>query len=236
MAPRVSHGFCKTVNRVHARLTLLVSLLRFPQVQNARLAIVVMVAGGVVLVLSIAYGLREASTESNVYEVSFGTVSTEDDPIQGVVTVDNDVSIGQAVHLQSLNMVFVCLSWTDNSMSPLSDPAVMFEVTPANLVDAEGNPVAPKRTSVPPGGGCLYFVVNELPPNRTVEASSGQEAIDLASASSIDSHAGSGEWEVLISAASARGEKLHPAASVSYTLEFRYQTIVGTAAPYREAQ
>ena len=125
----------------------------------------------------------------------------------------------------NITYVIFSITYVDNTVSPLFNPAVTATITgPNGTGSATG--------SVPAGGADFTVAVpNEKPANQTVEAASEAEALAEAAGNLTDPDLGTGRWTVSLDVGSPLGGLLRPGATITYSIDLAVWFFSGSAKP-----
>jgi len=161
------------------------------------------------------------------YNVSFFTVNGTETGASGSANYLSTVT--EHVKINGTNLTFVVfkISYTDQSLSPLTNPSVRATITPPNGTVVNGTtasiPVMSSGTSI------ILGLPNNIPANATVEASSEAEAIAKAGGDPANATAGSGDWTVDLQVGAAAFGRIRPSGSITFTIAVEVQGYEGKA-------
>ncbi|HEX9710471.1 MAG TPA: hypothetical protein VGB42_10975 [Candidatus Thermoplasmatota archaeon] len=164
------------------------------------------------------------ATQVGLYNVTFpisnGTAQGSSGSAGFFSMAEAAVTIDQA----NLTMVIMHISYVDNSLSPLFNPAVTATIQgPDNSGSATG-PVPPGQTA-----DFIIAINNDVPPNTTLQAGSPEEAIDQATPDDTNTTAGMGEWTVTLDVGAPLAGRVRPSGSITYTITVDIQYFEGAA-------
>lgn len=157
---------------------------------------------------NVTYALNNGSAEGSSGSADFFS------------TADAMVEVVQA----NLTLVIMHISYTDNSLSPLFNPAVT--VTIAGPVDTQGTT---GQLSASGPTDFMLAVPNEIPTNTTIQASSPEAAIDQATPDDANATIGMGQWTITFDVGSPPGGRIRPSGTITYTIVVDIQYFVAAA-------
>ncbi len=159
------------------------------------------------------------------YNVTFANFTDTLPGVSGSAPQRTTTDIDVPVMGSNLTAVTFLISYVDNTISPLFNPAVTATITGPNGTGS-------MTGSVPAGGAQITVPVpNVMPGNQTVEASTEADALAIALGNSSDPTLGVGSWKVSLNVGSPLGGFLRPGATITYTIDLEVAFFAGVAKP-----
>lgn len=185
---------------------------------------ILVAAGASFLVVEPILGGGGPAATLAMYNVSFMDMTGAGPGASGsarfFTTAQETIAVDQA----NITQVVFHISYTDNSISPIFNPAVT-----VTIQGPEGS--GGGTTSVPGSGSAdVQVAVNNLvPANQTVEASSSEDALAQATADAANTTLGMGDWMVSIDVGAPLAGRIRPSGSISYTIALDIMYFEGSA-------
>jgi hypothetical protein len=182
---------------------------------------VVVFGAGVALVGGEALGPHGGGgTSSASYLVSYSNGTQSLSGASGNAPLRTTTDIAVEVTLTNLTNVTFHISYQDNTISPLFNPAVTATITGPGGAGTATDSVTAQGVDI------TVTIPNTMPGNATVDAASPEEALAKA-ATGNNATLGTGEWTVALQVGSPLGPR--PGGSITYDISIEVEYFVGTA-------
>ncbi len=186
-------------------------------------ALIVVFGAAGVFVGGEALGPHGGSGAVYSYNVTFMNMTDSLPGASGQAPQRTTTEVEVTVTGSNITAVVFIISYVDNTVSPIFNPAVTATITGPNGTGTETG-------SVPAGGAEITVAVpNEKPANQTLEADSEADALAIAAGNSTDPMLGTGSWTVSLNVGSPLGGIFRPSASITYTIDIEVEYFVGSA-------
>jgi hypothetical protein len=194
------------------------------RLQIVGVAGIVLAAGSSFLIVEPILGGGSAGGALAMYNVSFIEVAGAGAGASGSASFLSSAQATVPVDQANLTQLIFHISYTDNSFSPLFNPAVT-----VTILGPEGS--GGGSGSVPPGQTAdIQVTINNLvPANQTLEATSTEEALSKATGDSANATIGMGDWMVTVDVGAPLAGRIRPSGTISYTIALDMTYFEGTA-------
>lgn len=189
------------------------------------IGVALMVIGGIggTVVIGPALGGGTANTQVHAYNVTFIAMNGTGPSATGSGDYFSTVPVSIGINMSNLTVVTFTVSFQDNSLSPLTNPAVTVTISGPNGTGTSTG-------SANSAGVAFPILVNNIPPaNATVDASSEGEAIAKAAGNMTDGSLGSGDWTVTLDIGATFFGRIRPQSSITYSIEVAFEYFEGKA-------
>lgn len=155
----------------------------------------------------------------SAYLVNFTLVDASGQGASGSAPFLQTTDVNIPVDHANLTAVSFNVSYVDNSVSPLFNPAVTVTVQGPAGAGGTSGPVQPGATAT-----FQVAVNNMVPENQSVDAASADEALQKALGDSGNTTLGMGDWTVSLDVGAPLGGRIRPSGTITYTitLDFTY--------------
>jgi hypothetical protein len=185
-------------------------------------AMVVCAAGSVVVGTVLLTGAPPTAAHHR-YNVTFMAQNDSLTGTSGSAPLRTTTDVSVKVAGKNITAVNFTVTWQDQSISPLFDPAVTASIAGPNGTGSTTGRVASRGTSL------TVALPTSVPANTTVEASSEQQAIEMAGGSDLNATLGTGDWTVSLQVGGPIGPR--PGGSIAYAIAVQVEYYIGTAKP-----
>jgi hypothetical protein len=184
----------------------------------------IVAAAGSFVVVEQALGGGGGGASVALYNVTFMINNGTGEGASGNAAFRSTATVQIPISQVNLTMVTFSMTYQDNSVSPLFNPAVNVAVQgPEGAGGATGS-VSPGQPLVMP-----VAVNNEVPLNGTVEATSPEEAVGKATGDVENATIGVGDWTVTIDVGAPLAGRIRPSGSITYTINVETKYFAGNA-------
>jgi hypothetical protein len=181
-------------------------------------------AAGSVVVGTVLLTSGAPSVSHHLFNVTFWLKNATLTGASGTAPLRTTTPVLVKVAGENITAVNITITWQDQSISPLFNPAVSATISGPNGTGAsKSGPVSTRGTSF------LVPINTTVPSNTTTEASNADDAINMAGGSDLNATLGSGDWSVSLKVGGPIGPR--PGGSIAYTIAVQIEYFVGTAKP-----
>ncbi len=190
------------------------------------LGVALLVAAAALGMITVApiLGGGSSGPATALYNVTFMSMNGSAPGASGSAGFLSSADVPITIDQPNLTLVTFHISYTDNSISPLFNPAVT-----ATIVGPDGS--GGGQGSVSPGQtlNVPITVNNAVPDNATVEATSPDDAVGRATGNETNSSLGMGDWSVTLDVGAPLAGRIRPSGTISYTISVDVMYFEGNA-------
>ena len=187
-------------------------------------AAIVVCAAGSLVVGTVLLTSGGSTVSHHLYNVTFMVDNKTLTGVSGTAPLRTTTPVLVKVGGENITAVNFTISWQDQSISPLFNPAVSATISGPNGTGAS------KMVSVSTRGTSFLIPLNNtVPANATVEAQNEGDALNQAGGTDMNATIGMGDWTVSLKVGGPIGPR--PGGSIAYSIAVEIEYFVGTAKP-----